>query len=449
MLSSKILKNLYIFLFIFFVSIRIAITWKADVGLSAFDSKSYFNPTLNYPVRMPQLSFIFYILNYFGAISLFQSIFSTISWGSFVISSNLIFRDYRERILLLVFVSLLSISFPIMKFDSIILSESFAINVGLLIIASFILVYYKFNYRNFIIFCGALFIFGFPKQSNIFFATILSLLTASVIIYKIIRNKLNFIFIFPVTIVFILNFFFFYISNQNKFIEQQVTLVNIIERSYDSYDLRKYWLQKDFPAIAYQVYASPPFKTPVQMVNDLPQIKAWKINDYKSPMETFTLTHPFFALLAPIMPQKFIPHYTFYESVFVPLSTGVIELKETNDINLRTQDTKPNYFDSIKSSRYFYWPTSIVGIKILMIVIFLNLILFYYLHRIISTNFKLTLLISIIFTFFCIGTWANWNMALTYTLDRLLTPWSVILKLIFIITLISNLELIRERSKNE
>lgn len=449
MLSNKIFKNIYILLFIFFIFVKIAITWKSDVGISAFDSSSYFNPTLNHPVRMPQLSYIFLILNYFGVISLFQSIFSTVSWSLFILSTNLIFKDFRERILVLILVALLSISFPVMKFDSIILSESFAINSGLLLISSFMLIYFKFNFKSFTIFCIALFIFGFPKQSNIVFATILTFLTALLIFYKVFRNKLRFTYAIPVMIVLFFNSYFFYISNQNKFIEQQVTLVNIIERSYDTYELRKYWLEEDFPAIAYQVYASPPFKTPVQMVNDLPQVKAWKINDYKFPMERFTLTNPLFALLAPIMPQVFVPHYSFYESVFIPLSTGVIELEQTNDINLRTQETKPNYFDSIKTSRYFYWPTSVIGIKSLMIVIFLNLILFYFLHIKFSYNLKLKSLISIYFIFFCFGTWANWNMALTYTLDRLLTPWAIILKLIFIITVVSNLEFIRKRFKIE
>lgn len=246
MLSNKIFKNIYILLFIFFIFVKIAISWRADVGISAFDSSSYFNPTLNHPVRMPQLSYIFFIFNYFGAISLFQSFFSTISWSLFILSTNLFFKDYRERILLLILVALLSISFPVMKFDSIILSESFAINAGLLLISSFTLIYYKFNLKSSTIFCIALFIFGFPKQSNIVFATLLTFLTAFLIFYKVFRNKLKFSYLIPVLIVLFFNSYFFYISNQNKFIEQQVTLVNIIERSYDTYDLRKYWLEKRF-----------------------------------------------------------------------------------------------------------------------------------------------------------------------------------------------------------
>ena len=443
MITNKFFKIIYVLLFIFFIVVKVLITWKSDVGLSAFDSNSYFNPTLSNPVRMPQLSFIFLTLNDFGAISVFQSLFSITSWTLFILSTNLIFNDYRERILLLILVSLLSISFPVMKFDSIILSESFAINSGLLLISSFIVLYYKFNLRNFIVFCLSLMVFGFPKQSNIFFATLISFTVIVIILFKIFKNKLKFLYIIPIAFALIFNLFFYIISMKNKFIEQQVTLVNVIERSYDSYELRKYWLEKDFPAIAYQVYASPPFKTPVQMVNDLPQVKAWKMSDYKSPMEKFTLSHPLFALLAPVMPQLFIPHFSFYESIFVPLATGVIELDQTNDINLKTKKTQPNYFDSINTSRYFYWPTSEIGIKILMNFIFLNLILFYYLQSKFKNYSKLTLLTNFLFTFFCLGSWANWNIALTYTLDRLLTPWSVILKVIFILTLVSNIEAIK------
>lgn len=445
MMSNKLFKKIYFFTFIIFVIAKFTISWKSDVGLSVFDSNSYFNPTFSNPVRMPQLSYIFVFISYFGAISIFQIIFSILSWSLLIASGNLIFKNYRERLLLLTLEGFLAISFPILKFDSIILSESFSINAGILLISSFILIFYKFNYLNFTLFCISLFVFGFPKQSSIFFALVISILVLIITFQRVQKRILKISYIVPITITLVLNSFFFHVSTKNKFIEQQVTLVNIIERSYDNYQLRKYWLNEGFPAITYQVYSSPPFKTPVQMVNDLPQVKSWKIFDYQNPMEQYILTNPLFAILAPVNPQLFIPYYSFYESVFVPLSTGVIELEKTNDLNLRTLSTQPNYFDSINTSRFYYWPTSKFGIKFLMIFIFVNIIIFYLVNLKLKKDQKLRFLISIIFLFFIMGTWANWNMALTYTLDRLLTPWSVVLKLIFIITLIFNLEALRNR----
>jgi hypothetical protein len=49
-------------------------------------------------------------------------------------------------------------------------------------------------------------------------------------------------------------------------------------------------------------------------------------------------------------------------------------------------------------------------------------------------NLKVILLFS--YLFFVLGTWANWNVALVYTLDRLLTPWAIQLRLTFIIAII-------------
>jgi hypothetical protein len=147
-------------------------------------------------------------------------------------------------------------------------------------------------------------------------------------------------------------------------------MVNIIERTYDDYGKQKYWLDQGFPAIAYQVYGSAPFRTPGEMTADTPQVKAWKQTEYSYPTEKFILGNPIFATFAPVAPRLFIQHYSFYESIFPPLASGVIESEKTIDLNSKTMNVIPNYLSKLELPRTFWWPESEYTIKFLLISIF-------------------------------------------------------------------------------
>ena len=432
---NKTVKYIYPISFVSLIILKFLINLRVDVGISAYDTMSYFEFSTINPVRMPQISYIFSSIQYFGAISIIQSLVSIFCWSVFILVLNDFFHNYYVKILNLLLVYSLAISSPIMKFDLIILSESLAISLGVLLTAAFIYFVKKRTNLSYLYLSIAIVLFGFPKQSNAFIALLLSTVFFGFTISKFRKSqRINLVLLSTVSLIITL--FFYDVSKSNNFIEQQVSMVNIIERTYDDYDKQKYWLDQGFPAIAYQVYGSAPFRTPGEMTADTPQVKAWKQTEYSYPTEKFILGNPIFATFAPVAPQLFIHHYSFYESIFPPLASGVIESEKTIDLNSKTMNVIPNYLTKLELPRTFWWPESEYTIKFLLISIFgtIFISLLILLRNKGDYNLKVILLFS--YLFFVLGTWANWNVALVYTLDRLLTPWAIQLRLTFIIAII-------------
>jgi hypothetical protein len=333
-----------------------------------------------------------------------------------------------------------------MKFDLIILSESLAISFGVLLMATFIYYVKERNSLSYFYLAIAIILFGFPKQSNAFISLLLAIIFFGFTISKFKKSKNVYPILFS-AISFVATLFFYEVSKTNNFIEQQVALVNIIERTYDDFDKQQYWLNQGFPAIAYQVYGSAPFKTPGEMTADTPQVKAWKQTEYSHPAEKFILANPIFATFAPVVPQIFINHYSFYESIFPPLATGVIESDKTIDLNSKTMNVIPNYLSKLELPRTFWWPQSDVSIKVLLILIFGTIFISLIILNREKDQDNLKIILVFSYLFFILGTWANWNVALVYTLDRLLTPWAVQLRLTFIIAIIYLINLIMSKQE--
>ena len=432
---NKLIKLIYPISFISLIILKFLINLRVDVGISAYDTMSYFEFSTINSVRMPQISSIFSYIQYFGAISIFQSIVGIFCWSVFILALNGFFINYYVKILNLLLVFTLAMSSPIMKFDLIILSESLAISFGVLLMAAFIFNIKKRNDLSYFYLAIAIVLFGFPKQSNAFISFLLATILFGFTISKFRKSKK----IYPVlfsALSFVISLFFYDVSKSNNFIEQQVAMVNIIERTYDDFDKQQYWLNQGFPAIAYQVYGSAPFRTPVDMTNDTPQVKAWKQTEYSHPTEKFILGNPIFATFAPVVPYMFVDHYSFYESIFPPLATGVIESDKTIDLNSKTMNVIPNYLIKLELPRTFWWPRSEVSIKILLITIFGTIFISLIILSRKKDEYNLRIIFIFSYLFFILGTWANWNVALVYTLDRLLTPWAVQLRLTFIIAII-------------
>ena len=333
-----------------------------------------------------------------------------------------------------------------MKFDLIILSESLAISFGVLLMATFIYSVKKRNDLSYFYLAIAIILFGFPKQSNAVISFLLATIFFGFTISKFRKSrKINPILFSTLSLVTTL--FFYDVSKSNNFIEQQVAMVNIIERTYDDFDKQQYWLNLGFPAIAYQVYGSAPFRTPVEMTNDTPQVKAWKQTEYSHPSEKFILGNPIFATFAPVVPYMFVDHYSFYESIFPPLASGVIESDKTIDLNSKTMNVVPNYLTKLDLPRTFWWPKSEVSIKLLLITIFSTIFISLLILSRKKDEYSLRLIFVCSYLFFILGTWANWNVALVYTLDRLLTPWAIQLRLTFIIAIIYLINLTLSKQK--
>jgi hypothetical protein len=432
---NKLVKAIYPISFICLIILKFLINLRVDVGISAYDTMSYFEFSTINPVRMPQISYIFSSLQFFGAISIFQSIVGIFCWSVFILALNGFFNNYYVKILNLLLVFTLAMSSPIMKFDLIILSESLAISFGVLLMAAFIYSVKKRNDLSYFYLAIAIILFGFPKQSNAFISFLLATIFFGFTISKFKKSRK----IYPVlfsTLSFVITLFFYDVSKSNNFIEQQVSMVNIIERTYDDFDKQQYWLNQGFPAIAYQVYGSAPFRTPGEMTADTPQVKAWKQTEYSYPTEKFILGNPIFATFAPVIPYIFINQYSFYESIFPPLATGVIESDKTIDLNSKTMNVIPNYLTKLELPRTFWWPKSEASIKILLITIFSTIFISLLILSRKKDEYNLRLILVCSYLFFVLGTWANWNVALVYTLDRLLTPWAIQLRLTFIIAII-------------
>lgn len=401
-----------------------------DIGYNISDSPSYFDFSLNNPLRMPVITFIFSRLLYFGAIVIFQSILSYIAW-TFLAStiSNLIENIFVRKMTFLLIV-LLATSSQVMEHNFIILSESLTISSLILSFCFLVKVIFSKNSHYFLLLSLSLLFFAGIKQSNSYYALITWILA---FIFLIMSKKFNILVLVSSIIFLPLSTFLLYIGNQNYEIKNNLLMATIIERSFDDLESQSYWEKYDFPSIAYQIYSSEPNMNPIDMLNNSPQIKAWLRNAPDFIIETKALKDPLFLIFGPVNPDYFIKVFTDYESILNIISTGSTNISESHFLNADTDSLEPYFLNKLLVSPTIFWPNDLLNTKFFMIfflaITLISLVILNY-SSWIKLKLFLFLNLSLIFIFFAI--WSTWHITVTYEMKRYLVPWAIMLRIIFI-----------------
>jgi hypothetical protein len=240
--------------------------------------------------------------------------------------------------------------------------------------------------------------------------------------------------------------YFGYIGGQNFNIKSNLTLTTIIERTYDNFSTREHWQKLDFPPIAYQIYSSPPTKNPIDMLNENPIIINWKQQSSNYLIEQYALENLNFLFFGPLKPHLFISNFTDYESIINYLAIGTSNAKRNSYLNWKTEYITPNFLDRIIKFPNIFWGNEILNSRIVInLILILLLFNIFFLNFILkdslTTNLSLFLQFAIIFIFIAI--WLTWHITVTYEMSRYLIPWSILLRLIVIISFSIVLDRIR------
>lgn len=420
---------------------------RTDIGYDTYDSPSYFNPTWTSPIRMPLISYVFSNLGYFGAIGFVQTVVGIGSWIFLAYSISKLSNELLNKVFATLIVFSLGISSPIAAFDSMILSESLTISLFNFIMAFMLLFFQNSKISSIIGISISLILYSGLKQSNAHFSLVFIICLLFFLLIFLRQDSRFNSFCLVLSTALLVNIFFVWTARQNDEINSNVEVTNIIERSFDTYQSQSWWLDRGFPGIAYQAYSSPPTQPPIDTTRSLPQVKAWEKFEKNSPIETFALKHLDYLLLAPILPSYFIPHYSDFESIYSPLSRGYRMDLNRAVTNLDSGTTKPFFLEELNLPPTFWWQTSSVQSKFLFLLIIFPTIFFAYKSSRKADNFNVGVKLSInfltLFTFMAI--WANWHISVNYEMPRYLMPWAIVLRVIFIICIVSLIENTRKR----
>jgi hypothetical protein len=439
--------SIFLILSLIFFFARFLAFIRTDVGFDTYDSPSYFNPTWTSPIRMPLISYLFSNLGYFGAINFVQTVFGIVSWVFLAYAITKLSDIWIIKFFASLSVFSLGISSPIAAFDSMILSESLTISAFNFVMAFMLLLFQNFRIYSIFGVCISLIVYSGLKQSNAHFSLIF-IICLLFLLLSIYPQELRFrSFFFIVAATLLVNIFFVWIARQNDEINSNVEVTNIIERSFDTFQSQSWWLDRGFPGIAYQAYSSPPTQPPIDTTRALPQVKAWEKFEKNSPIEIFALNHVDFLLFAPIIPSHFIPHFTDFESIYSPLSRGYRMDLNRAVTNLVSGNPEPFFLEELNLPTTFWWQTESNSSKFLFLLLIFPVIIFAYKSsrkdNVFTLGTKLSIYFLVLFAFMAI--WANWHISVNYEMARYLMPWAIVLRVIFIICVVTLFENLRKR----
>ena len=439
----KLSHNLYILLNRFsitlFASIQFFVVLGLDPGFDPYDSPTYFNFTLNNPVRLPIITAIYSTLKFYDFIIIFQCLLSICSWvycakvmGSFLTSNKL-----KLSLSLLLFS--LALSSPILEQHTILMSESISVSL-LVFIATSLANYLKNrNQINLAILYFFLILFAGVKISNSDLVFIIIILF--IFLNILIENKSRWLTIILGSIVpLIFTAFFIYLGSQAKITLNLVSTTNIIERSYNDLDLKDWYLQNDFPGISYTQYVLPQDEPPIKKVINSPQVKKWLQIKESDLVIKYLFNHPLFTIFAPLKPSLFIEGYTDFESIFPYLTMGTINQNNTNlfsNINAINMSREPDYLRALASNKLPFWSTGKWAYNLFPSIMFLLIGVNLYMKSKLKNNTNEKNLITFLLVVTFLGIWANWHFTVNYDMHRFLLPWSVLLRILTIFSLVS------------
>jgi hypothetical protein len=333
----------------------------------------------------------------------------------------------------------LALSSPILEQHTILMSESLSVSFLVLIVASLANFLRNRKLINVAILYLFLILFAGVKISNSYLVFITIILF--IFFNFLVENKTKWLSIALGSLVpLIFTTFFIYLGSQANITLKLVNTTNIIERSYDDLDLRRWYLQNDFPGISYTQYVLPQDEPPIEKVINSPQVKKWLQTQESDLVIKYLIDHPLFTIFAPLKPSIFIDGYTDFESIFPYLTMGTIHQNNTNlfsNLNAINMSREPDYLRALTSNRLPFWSTSkwayILFPTTIFLLIWLNLLMIRKLKDYaIEKNF-----ISFFLIVAFLGIWSNWHFTVNYDMHRFLLPWSVLLRILAILSFVS------------
>jgi hypothetical protein len=322
------------------------------------------------------------------------------------------------------------------------LSESLSISFLILSLGAYAKYLTDSSDKNLAILLIFLILFAGIKISNsyIVFIIILIVLSFKLFSRKLVSNILQFIYL-TMTLMAIL--FLIFLGEQARVTQNLVNITNIIERSFDDTDVKKWYIDKEFPSIAYTQYILPQDEPPIGKVISTPQVKKWMQDGGENLVLQYIFSHPFFMLFGPIKPSLFLNNYTDFESIYPHISMGTINQNNTNlfsTLNGITMDRSPDYLRALESNRLPFWSSNKLsyglfpGLLLLLILIQLTIGLKKDQYSSLNTFINYSFLLAIV------GIWSNWHFTLNYDMQRYLLPWSLLLRIIALTSFIALME---------
>ena len=410
-----------------------------DPGFDPYDSPTYFNFTLNNPVRLPIVTAIYSSIKFFDLIIIFQCLVSIFAWVYCAKVMESFLTNNKLKLSLSILLFSLALSSPILEQHTILMSESLSVSFLVLIVASLANFLRNRKLINVAILYLFLILFAGVKISNSYLVFITIILF--IFFNFLVENKTKWLSIALGSLVpLIFTTFFIYLGSQANITLKLVNTTNIIERSYDDLDLRRWYLQNDFPGISYTQYVLPQDEPPIEKVINSPQVKKWLQTQESDLVIKYLIDHPLFTIFAPLKPSIFIDGYTDFESIFPYLTMGTIHQNNTNlfsNLNAINMSREPDYLRALTSNRLPFWSTSkwayILFPTTIFLLIWLNLLMIRKLKDYaIEKNF-----ISFFLIVAFLGIWSNWHFTVNYDMHRFLLPWSVLLRILAIFSLVS------------
>jgi len=439
----KLFHNQYVLLnritITLFAVVQFFVVLGLDPGFNPYDSPTYFNFTLINPVRLPIVTAIYSSIKIFDFIIIFQCLASIFAWVYCAKVMESFLTNNKLKLSLSILLFSLALSSPILEQHTILMSESLSVSFLVLIVASLANFLRNRKLINVAILYLFLILFAGVKISNSYLVFITIILF--IFFNFLVENKTKWLSIALGSLVpLIFTTFFIYLGSQANITLKLVNTTNIIERSYDDLDLRRWYLQNDFPGISYTQYVLPQDEPPIEKVINSPQVKKWLQTQESDLVIKYLIDHPLFTIFAPLKPSIFIDGYTDFESIFPYLTMGTIHQNNTNlfsNLNAINMSREPDYLRALTSNRLPFWSTSkwayILFPTTIFLLIWLNLLMIRKLKDYaIEKNF-----ISFFLIVAFLGIWSNWHFTVNYDMHRFLLPWSVLLRILAIFSLVS------------
>ena len=439
----KLLHNQYVHLnrisIALFAGIQFFVVLGLDPGFNPYDSPTYFNFILINPVRLPIVTAIYSSIKIFDFIIIFQCLVSIFAWVYCAKVLRSFLTNNKLKLSLSILLFSLALSSPILEQHTILMSESLSVSLLVLIVASLANYLRNRKQMNVAFLYLFLILFAGVKISNSYlvFITIILFIFFSILM----ENKTKWLSIILGSFIpLIFTTLFIYLGSQANITLKLVNTTNIIERSYDDLDLKSWYLQNDFPGISYTQYVLPQDEPPIEKVINSPQVKKWLQIQESDLVIKYLIEHPLFTIFAPLKPSLFIDGYTDFESIFPYLTMGTINQNNTNlfsNLNAINMSREPDYLRALTSNRLPFWSTGkwAYGLfpSIIFLLVGLNLVLIRKLKEYANEKNLITFLLIVAF----LGIWSNWHFTVNYDMHRFLLPWSVLLRILAIFSLVS------------
>jgi len=441
-INNKLYLIFYWIISIFFVLVAVLSVYGLDPGFNPYDSPTYFEFNLINPVRLPIITVIYSSLKYFDIIILFQITINCLAWIFCVSNINLLIKLNISKICLALTLYSLALTSPLLEQHTILMSESLSISFLILSLGAYAKYLTNSSDKNLLILLIFLILFAGIKISNsyIVFLIVVIVFVVNLIRRQLASNILQFIYL---TITLLAILFLIFIGGQARTTLNLVNITNIIERSFDDTDVKKWYIDKGFPSIAYTQYVLPQDQPPIEMVISTPQVKKWMQDGGENLVLHYIYSNPFFTLFGPIKPSLFLKNYTDFESIYPHISMGTINQNNTNlfsTLNGITMDRSPDYLRALESNRLPFWSSNKLsyglfpGLLLLLILIQLTIGLKKDQYSSLNTFVNYSFLLAIV------GIWSNWHFTLNYDMQRYLLPWSLLLRIIALTSFIALME---------